>query len=143
MCKNQCIVKYLIDFNHLTTCVQWGKAALHQQLYWGLPSQIKDEIAHVKKPNTLSDLHTLTQSIDTHYWECLSKVARETLTTPKPKCSNDKGKGTNTSNTTAPNSNKNKNNNKNNSGNSSNSNTTGNNNSGNANQKKPNSNLSK
>ena len=29
MCDNQCIIKYLVDFNHLATHVQWGKAALH------------------------------------------------------------------------------------------------------------------
>ena len=146
MHENQRIVKYLVNFNCLTTHVQWGKAALCWQLYHRLLSWIKDDIACVSKPNSLSNLCTLTQSISSHYWECHSEVARENLTTPKPKCSNDKGKGTNTSNTTTPNSDKNKNNsnNKNNSSNTSNSNTTGNNNSGNsnANQKKPNSNLS-
>ena len=145
MHENQCIVKYLIDFNRLTTHVQWGKAALHQQLYHGLPSWIKDEIACISKPDTLSELCTLAQSIDSHYWEHCSEVARETPTTPKPECSNDKGKVTNTNNNNTPNSNKNKNNNsnnKNNSGNSSTSNTTGNTNSSNSNQKKPNSNLS-
>ena len=53
MCNNQCIVKYLINFNRLTACVQWGEATLRWQLYCGLPSQIKDEIACVGKPNTL------------------------------------------------------------------------------------------
>ena len=38
MHDNQRIVKYLVDFNQLAACVQWGKAALHQQLYHGLPS---------------------------------------------------------------------------------------------------------
>ena len=38
MYKNQCIVKYLINFNHLTVHVQWGEATLHQQLYHGLLS---------------------------------------------------------------------------------------------------------
>ena len=38
MCDNQCIVKYLVDFNRLTTRVQWGKATLCQQLYRGLLS---------------------------------------------------------------------------------------------------------
>ena len=54
MHDNQGIVKYLIDFNWLAAHVQWGKAALHQQLYHGLPSQIKDEIACISKPDTLS-----------------------------------------------------------------------------------------
>ena len=145
MHDNQRIVKYLINFNQLATCVQWGKATLCQQFYRGLPSQIKDKIACIGKPNTLSKLHTLAQSIDSHYWECRSKVARETLTAPKPKRSNDKSKGTNTNNSTTLNSDKNKNNNSNNKNNSSNSstlNTTGNANSSSSNQKKPNSNLS-
>ena len=142
MCNNQHIVKYLIDFNRLTTRVQWGEAALRQQLYHGLPSQIKDEIAHIGKPNTLSKLHTLTQSIDSCYWECHSEVARETPTTPKLEHSNDKGKGTSANNNITPNSDKNKNNNNNNKtnfGNSDTSSTTGNTNSSNSNQKKPNS----
>ena len=143
MHNNQCIVKYLIDFNWLATHVQWGKATLCWQLYHGLPSQIKDKITPVGKPDTLSKLHTLAQSIDSCYWEWRSKVARETLTTPKPKRSNDKGKGTTANNSTTLNSNKNKNNNnKTNSGNSSTSSTTRNTNSGNSNQKKPNSDLS-
>ena len=147
MHENQRIVKYLIDFNQLATHVQWGEAALCWQLYHGLLSQIKDEITHISKPNTLSELCTLAQSINSCYWERCSEVARETLTAPKPECSNDRGKGTNAkaNNTTTLNSDKNKNNNnnnKNNSGNSSTSNTTGNTNSGNANQKKPNSDLS-
>ena len=139
MRNNQCIVKYLVDFNRLTAQVQWGKATLYRQLYHGLPSQIKDEIAHVGKPDTL------TQSIDSHYWECCSKVARENTTALKPDCSNDKDKGTNINNSATLNSDKNKNNNsnnKNNSSNSSTSNTTRNVNSSNSNQKKPNSNLS-
>ena len=44
MRENQCIVKYLVDFSHLTVHVQWGEAALCWQLYCGLPSQIKDEM---------------------------------------------------------------------------------------------------
>ena len=93
MHDNQCIVKYLIDFNYLTAWVQWGDAALHQQLYHGLPSWIKDKIAHISKSDTLSKLHSLTQSINSHYWECCSEVARENPTTNKNKHSNNKGKG--------------------------------------------------
>ena len=112
-------------------------------MYHGLPSQIKDEIACISKPDTLSELRTLAQSIDSRYWEHHSEVARETPTTPKPECSNDKGKGTTANNSTTVNSNKNKNNNnKTNSSNSGTSSTTRNTNSGNSNQKKPNSYLS-
>ena len=75
MCDNQCIVKYLVDFNHLATHVQWGDAILRRQMYHGLPSHIKDEIAHVGKPDTLHELRSLAQSINSRYWECCSEVA--------------------------------------------------------------------
>ena len=64
MYDNQCIVKYLVNLNHLTAHVQWGDATLHRQLYHRLPSCIKDEIAHVGKPDTLHELHSLAQSIN-------------------------------------------------------------------------------
>ena len=64
MRDNQRIVKYLVNFNHLAACVQWGDAALRRQMYRGLPSRIKDEIARVGKPDTLHELRSLTQSID-------------------------------------------------------------------------------
>ena len=71
--------------------------------------------------------HTLTQSINSHYWERRSEVAQENLTAPKHDYSNnDRGKGNaNTNTNTAPNTNKNKNNagnNKDNSRTSSNAN---------------------
>ena len=139
MCDNQCIVKYLIDFNCLAAHVQWGDATLCWQLYCGLPSCIKNKIACVGKPNTLYELHSLIQSIDSQYWERCSEVAWENLTTNKNEHSSDKGKGNEETNTTQ-NANENKSNNgrKSNSGNSSNANTG----SSNTNQKKPNSNLS-
>ena len=55
MRNNQHIMKYLVDFNCLATCVQWGDAAVCQQMYHGLPSHIKDEITHVGKPDTLHE----------------------------------------------------------------------------------------
>ena len=73
MHKNQRIMKYLVNFNHLTAHIQWGEATLCWQLYHGLPSHIKDIIVRVGKQDTL------TYSINSHYWECHSKVARETL----------------------------------------------------------------
>ena len=64
MHDNQHIVKYLVDFNCLATRVQWGDTTLCRQMYWGLRSHIKDEIARVGKPNTLHKLCSLAQSID-------------------------------------------------------------------------------
>ena len=79
MRDNQCIMKYLVNFNRLAACVQWGDATLHRQMYRGLPCHIKDEIACIGKPDTLHELHSLTQSINSQYWECHSEVARENL----------------------------------------------------------------
>ena len=75
MHDNQCIVKYLVNFNCLAAHVQWGDTTLHRQMYCRLPSCIKDKIAHVGKPNTLHELCSLAQSIDFHYWEHRSEVA--------------------------------------------------------------------
>jgi Domain of unknown function (DUF4939) len=92
MRDNQRITKYLVEFQRLAARVQWGDAALRQQLYNGLPSQIKDEIACVGKPNTLDKLRTLAQTIDARYWECRSEVARETSGGKTQERQNDKGK---------------------------------------------------
>ena len=126
-------------WNRLAAHVQWGDAALHQQMYYGLLSCIKDEITHIGKPNTLHELHSLTQSIDFRYWEHHSEVAWENLTTNKNERSNNKGKGNEKTNTPQ-NADKNKNNNsgKSNSSNSSNTNAG----SSNTCQKKPNPDLS-
>ena len=75
MRDNQRIMKYLVDFNHLAAHVQWGNAALCRQMYRGLLSHVKDEIARVGKPDTLHELCSLTQPINSQYWERCSEVA--------------------------------------------------------------------
>ena len=77
MKDNQWIVKYLVDFNHLTTWVTWGDSALWHQLYKELPNQIKDEVSQIIKPSTLSSMHQLIQQIDMHNWECQSEISQE------------------------------------------------------------------
>lgn len=78
MRDNQRITKYLVDFNRHASQVKWGPAALRHQLYRGLPSRLKDEIARVGKPDSLAELRTLAQSIDARYWERRTEVSRET-----------------------------------------------------------------
>src|SRR3979490_2265870 len=92
MRDNQQVTKYLVEFNCLAACVQWGDTALRHQFYNGLLARIKDEVAHVGKPGTLHELHTLTQSIDTRYWERCSKVTRESNSNKTMDRSHDKGK---------------------------------------------------
>jgi Retrotransposon gag protein len=83
MKDNQKIAKYIVSFQQLAPRVQWGQAALRWQFYIGLPSQIKDEIARIRKPDTLIKLCELSQGIDTHYWERHSEISRENASTSK------------------------------------------------------------
>ena len=78
---NQHITRYLVDFARASAQVTWGEAALRHQFYKGLPDRIKDEIARVGKPGQLSELRTLAQSIDAHYWERHSEISRATPST--------------------------------------------------------------
>ncbi|KAH7917940.1 hypothetical protein BV22DRAFT_993897, partial [Leucogyrophana mollusca] len=88
MCENQRINKYIVEFNRLASQVKgWGDGALHHQFYKGLPACIKDEISHVRKPSTLSKLRTLTQTIDSRYWERKNEVSRESTSHSKPSMS--------------------------------------------------------
>ena len=53
---------------------------------------IKDEISQVGKPDKLTDLHLLAQSIDARYWECRSKITREMPANKAQDKPSDKGK---------------------------------------------------
>jgi hypothetical protein len=71
------ITKYIVEFNRLSSQLQWGESALKYQFYRGLPPRIKDEISRVGKPVLLSQLRALAQSIDARYHERKSEIARE------------------------------------------------------------------
>ncbi|KAF8325643.1 uncharacterized protein EI90DRAFT_2882467, partial [Cantharellus anzutake] len=69
------INKYIIEFNrHASQLHGYGEAMLRHFFYNGLPECIKDNIARVGKPSTLSELCTLSQTFDACYWERKSKV---------------------------------------------------------------------
>src|SRR5882724_12026130 len=50
MHKSHQAMKYLIKFQQLAACVQWGDAALHRQAYNGLTKCIEDDMVHHNKP---------------------------------------------------------------------------------------------
>jgi hypothetical protein len=77
MKPTQHISKYLIEFNRHATITGWDNRALWHQFYCGLPAHIKDEVSRIGKPATLSELRTLAQSIDGHYWEREEETRRE------------------------------------------------------------------
>ncbi|KAG6328185.1 hypothetical protein ID866_10904 [Astraeus odoratus] len=75
MKDGQCINKYVVEFNRLTSQVcGYGDGALHHYFYSGLPDHVKDEIYWVGKLQALEDLQHLTQEIDMHYWECKEEI---------------------------------------------------------------------
>ncbi|KAG6329353.1 hypothetical protein ID866_9736 [Astraeus odoratus] len=75
MKENQCINKYMVEFNWLMSQVRgYGDGALCHQFYSGLPDCIKDKICHVGKPCNLDDLCYLAQEINTCYWEHKEEV---------------------------------------------------------------------
>jgi hypothetical protein len=49
--------------------LQYNDLALHCRAYLALPKQIKDEMVHFDKPQTLDSLRDLVQKIDQRYWE--------------------------------------------------------------------------
>ena len=51
MKPNQCIAKYLVEFNRLATITEWHNCALRHQFYHGLPAHIKDEVSWVGNPS--------------------------------------------------------------------------------------------
>ncbi|KIK77802.1 hypothetical protein PAXRUDRAFT_16706 [Paxillus rubicundulus Ve08.2h10] len=85
MKDSQHINKYVVEFNHITSQVcGYRDSALCHHFYSGLLDRIKDEIARVGKPTTLTELRILSQGIDAHYWECKSKLTRQAKPTNPP-----------------------------------------------------------
>src|ERR1700723_1159490 len=85
MKPTQRIAKYLVDFTRLSTITGWDSRALRHQFYQGLPARIKDEIARMGKPDTLSQLRLMAQSIDGCYWEREEETRRERNSQPLEK----------------------------------------------------------
>ena len=87
---NHKATKFFVDFNQISTLLDYNNQALHQKAYLALPKRIKDELIHFNKPRNLDNLWDLVQKIDQHYGECRSEVSREMPTTPKLKQKSDK-----------------------------------------------------
>ena len=61
--------RYTIDFNRHGRKTGWNEKALAWQYYKGLPDQLKDEIARIGKPDSLTKLQDLVATLDQRYWE--------------------------------------------------------------------------
>ena len=97
MQTNQKFADFLIDFNTLSSQVNWGDHALCHRLKQALPDCIKDLLALVEEPPTFNEWKHLVQNIDQWYWERQAEIRRDacpnsgtntTRATPAPNAHN-------------------------------------------------------
>ena len=69
MWTNQKFADFLVDFNMLSSQVNWGDRALHHWLKQAPPDRIKDAFVLVEEPATFNEWKRLVQNIDQRYWE--------------------------------------------------------------------------
>jgi hypothetical protein len=77
MQDNQLITKYNVEFNRLAAICKWDDAPLRHSYYRGLPTRIKDSLAHSAKPSNLRSLRSAAQSVDSRYWEHHAEISHE------------------------------------------------------------------
>ena len=68
MKENKQIRKYNIKFNTLAAMASWDVNALKWAYKRGLASQIKDKLAWIPEPRTLSEFRHEVTWIDNRYW---------------------------------------------------------------------------
>jgi hypothetical protein len=77
MRSNQKFADFLVDFNTLSSQVNWGDRALRHRLKQALPDRIKDSLALVEEPAALNEWKRLVQNIDQRYWERQAEIRRD------------------------------------------------------------------
>jgi len=81
MPENDRATKYFVEFNHLSSQIKWGEAALHRQVYNSLAGHIKNKMVHYPKLTSLVELCKLVQAINSWYWECRAEITHDSATT--------------------------------------------------------------
>jgi hypothetical protein len=74
MRTNQKFADFLVDFNTLSTQVNWGDRALRHRLKQALPDRIKDLLALVEEPAAFNEWKRLVQNVDQRYWERQAEI---------------------------------------------------------------------
>jgi hypothetical protein len=69
MRTNQKFANFLVDFNTLSSQVNWGDRALRHWLKQALPDCIKDSLVLVEEPAAFNEWKRLVQNVDQRYWE--------------------------------------------------------------------------
>ena len=78
MQTNQKFADFLVEFNTLSSQVNWGDRALHHRLKHVLPDHIKDLLMLIEEPVAFNDWKCLVQNIDQWYWERQAEICRDT-----------------------------------------------------------------
>src|SRR5271154_5984655 len=63
------LLKYNVEFQRLSTKVDWGDSALCHRYYSGLPDRIKDVLQNQAKARSLTELKASAPAIDARHWE--------------------------------------------------------------------------
>jgi hypothetical protein len=82
MRTNQKFADFLIDFNMLSSQVNWGDCALCHWLKQALPDRIKDSLALVEEPAAFNEWKHLVQNIDQCYWERHAEICWDACPNP-------------------------------------------------------------
>jgi hypothetical protein len=69
MRTNQKFADFLVEFNTLSSQVNWGDHALCHWLKQALPDRIKDSLVLVEELVVFNDWKRLVQNVDQRYWE--------------------------------------------------------------------------
>ena len=110
MRTNQKFADFLVDFNTLSSQVNWGDCALRHRLKQVLPDCIKDALVLVEEPAVFNEWKHLVQNIDQWYWERQVEIRRDarlnsgtntTRATPAPNVCNTSAGAPSTSATSA------------------------------------------
>lgn len=76
---------YAADFRRLSLLTEWNDAALCYQFYQGLKGDVKDELAKVDRPKTLTGLVDLAVKIDNRIHERLLEKRIQSQYRPAPR----------------------------------------------------------
>jgi hypothetical protein len=79
---NQKFADFLVDFNTLSSQVNWGDRTLRHQLKQVLPDCIKDSLVLVEEPAAFNEWKRLVQNVDQRYWEQQAEICRDARPNP-------------------------------------------------------------
>ena len=77
--------QYMAEFKRLRQYIKWNESALRDQYYEGLKDTVKDEVACVGRPSTLTELENLAIRFDARMYERLLEKRQAQPQAPGPR----------------------------------------------------------